>query len=215
VRLGPPARVLQEVVNQVGAELVVLGGKHHPTLQRWLAGSTAVNAVRALDVPVLVTRGAPPEPARILVAADISAAAAPTFAAAERLAHLFNAQVRALSVLSPIELFGPTAGPQPPEYYALWEEMLQRDVWPLLRSAGTETVVRHGEAAETIEQEAEAWKADLLIVGSHGKGWVDRLLIGSVTERLLNRLPTSLLVVPVAAALEAASRRAPLSGSPA
>jgi len=35
------------------------------------------------------------------------------------------------------------------------------------------------------------------VVGSHGKGWVDRLLIGSTTERLLNRLPTSLLIVPI------------------
>jgi universal stress protein family protein len=35
-----------------------------------------------------------------------------------------------------------------------------------------------------------------VVVGSHGKGWVERLLIGSVTERLLNQLPSSLLVVP-------------------
>ena len=31
----------------------------------------------------------------------------------------------------------------------------------------------------------------------HGKGWVDRLLIGSVTEDLLNNLPCAVLVVPV------------------
>jgi hypothetical protein len=37
-------------------------------------------------------------------------------------------------------------------------------------------------------------------MGSHGKGWIDRLLLGSVTERALNELPTSLLVVPTAAA---------------
>jgi nucleotide-binding universal stress UspA family protein len=191
----------------VGAELVVLGGKHHPALQRWLGGSTALNAVRSLDVPVLVTRGAPTLPTRILVAADISAAAGPTFAAADRLARLCGAQVRAVSVLRPIELFGSTSDSQPPEYYALWEGMLQRDVWPLIRSAGSETVVRHGAADETIGQEVVAWGADLLVVGSHGKGWVDRLLIGSVTEQLLNRLPTSLLVVPVSAALEAARGR--------
>jgi len=36
-------------------------------------------------------------------------------------------------------------------------------------------------------------------VGSHGKGWVDRLIIGSVTEDLLNDLPTGVLVIPVPA----------------
>jgi Universal stress protein family len=34
------------------------------------------------------------------------------------------------------------------------------------------------------------------VVGSHGKGWVDRILIGSTTERLVTELPTSILVVP-------------------
>jgi len=37
-------------------------------------------------------------------------------------------------------------------------------------------------------------------MGSHGKGWATRVLVGSVTERLLNHLPTSLVVVPVVAA---------------
>jgi len=37
-----------------------------------------------------------------------------------------------------------------------------------------------------------------LVVGSHGKGWAQRVLLGSVTERLINHLPTSLLVAPVA-----------------
>jgi nucleotide-binding universal stress UspA family protein len=45
--------------------------------------------------------------------------------------------------------------------------------------------------------EAAAWRADVVVVGSHGKGWVDRLLIGSVTEDLLNNLPCAVLVVPV------------------
>ena len=45
--------------------------------------------------------------------------------------------------------------------------------------------------------EAARWEADLVVVGSHGGGWAHRMLIGSSTERLLNLLPASLLVVPV------------------
>jgi hypothetical protein len=63
-----------------------------------------------------------------------------------------------------------------------------------------------GPVIETIVAEAAAWKADLLVVGSHGKGWVDRLLVGSTTERLLNELPTSLLVIPTAAAAKKRTR---------
>ena len=39
----------------------------------------------------------------------------------------------------------------------------------------------------------------LLVVATHGKDFVDRLLLGSVTERVLNHLPTAVLVVPAPA----------------
>ena len=57
--------------------------------------------------------------------------------------------------------------------------------------------MRRGRAAAAITSEVRQWNADLVVMGSHGKGWVDRLLIGSTSERLLNVLPTSMLVVPV------------------
>ena len=76
------------------------------------------------------------------------------------------------------------------------EEQIIRKVWPLVKAREAEKVVRYGMPADRITEEAAAWEADLLVVASHGKGWLDRLLIGSVTERLLNQLPTSLLVLP-------------------
>ncbi len=86
------------------------------------------------------------------------------------------------------------------EYNALSEELVQRELWPLISSRSVEKVVRHGTAVATISQEVTDWRADLLVVGSHGKGWAQRLLLGSVTEQLLNHLPTSLLVIPAPAA---------------
>src|SRR5438874_2107797 len=65
---------------------------------------------------------------------------------------------------------------------------------------GAERLVRYGRPVETLLREATTWQADLLVVGSHGRGWAERVLVGSVTERLLNHLPTSVLVVPVGAA---------------
>ncbi|HEX9893877.1 MAG TPA: universal stress protein, partial [Gemmatimonadales bacterium] len=66
VRPGPVARVLSDVVNEQNAGLVVLGAKRHGTVARWLGGSTAKNAVRALHCPVLISTG-PKRPERILV----------------------------------------------------------------------------------------------------------------------------------------------------
>jgi nucleotide-binding universal stress UspA family protein len=74
---------------------------------------------------------------------------------------------------------------------------LERDVWPLVTASAVEKLVRHGVVVDTLIREATEWSADLLVVGSHGKGWAQRVLLGSVTERLINQMPTSLLVAPV------------------
>jgi nucleotide-binding universal stress UspA family protein len=89
------------------------------------------------------------------------------------------------------------------QYYAMSEELLNRDIWTAVRMKGVETIVRYGTVVDTILRESAEWRADLLVVGSHGKGWGTRLLMGSVTEGLLNQLPTSLLVVSARAAVVA------------
>ena len=143
---------------------------------------------------------------RVLVAVDLTRAAPPTLAAAERYAALFGAELRALSVVEPLFFLPEVPQPDTTDYYRHWEETLAHDVWPLIRAPGVETLVRHGTALEAILREAAEWRADLLVVGSHGKGRVKRTLVGSVTEGLINHLPTSLLVVPAAAAPEGLSK---------
>lgn len=200
IRAGPAARVLADVVNEIGADLVVLGGKHHSILGRWLSGSTVRQAVRRLHVPMFVTAGwnpLPPRP-RILVAVDLSEAARPTIEHARAFAALLGGSLRALHVVEPLPVAPEVAGTiDMVRLEAQAQEQLEREVWPLLRIPEHHRVVRRGNAVDTISQEAAAWRADVVVVGSHGKGWVDRLLIGSVTEQLLDDLPASMLVVPV------------------
>jgi nucleotide-binding universal stress UspA family protein len=53
---------------------------------------------------------------------------------------------------------------------------------------------------EGILAHAQAERADLLVVGSHGRTGFGRLLLGSVTEKVLRRAPCPVMVVPRAAA---------------
>ena len=179
------------------AGLVVLGGRHHSTLGRWLGGSTAQNVARSLDVPLLVTAGDAGPIRRILIAVDLSYAAPPTIALASRYAALFGATQRALHALEPVPIL-PEVPPlvDARQVAALTHDRLAREVWPRL-DRSVERSVLPGTAAEAIGRVAREWPADLVVVGSHGKGWWDRLILGSVTERLLDALPASLLVVPV------------------
>jgi nucleotide-binding universal stress UspA family protein len=207
VRVGPTAEVLNTVVDERDAGLVILGGKHHSALGRWFGGSTSLAAARTTRVPLLVTAGEPHGFRRVLAAVDLSGAARPTLAAAQRFAALFAATLRAVSVIEPLPVIPEARQPvDAAEYYRLSEELLQREVWPILDSPSTERLVRHGMPVETLLREVQDFGTDLLVVGSHGKRWVTRMVIGSVTERLVNHLPTSILVVPVQAVERAPAR---------
>jgi nucleotide-binding universal stress UspA family protein len=207
VRFGPAAVVLRQVVEESRPGLLVLGGKHHTALERWLGGSTSLHVVRTSEVPVLITAREPATPRRVLVAADLSKAAGPTVRLAERFARLVGAQLRMLTVFEPLPDLPGIPPMHPAEYYALAQETLERDVWSLVKTSDVERLVRHGMVVDTLLREASEWQADVVVVGSHGKGWAQRVLLGSVTERLINHLPTSLLVAPVGVAAAALSER--------
>ncbi len=198
IRVGNPSWILAQAVKERDAGLLVLGGKHHSAPARWLGGSTAHHAVRTIDVPLLVAAGPSSVFARVLVATDLSDAAAATIMAAQSFAGLFGATIRALHVVEPLPSI-PDVGIEPDECAHL--EVAEAETEASLVALGVdrtiEPVVQCGAPARTIADHVADWSADLVVVGSHGKGWIDRVLLGSTTERLLNRLPCSLLIIPV------------------
>jgi nucleotide-binding universal stress UspA family protein len=142
---------------------------------------------------------------RVLVALDTSGAAAPTLEAARHFARTHGAELRAMSVIEPLPVMPEnTPAMDPAPYLELCRETIETELRRLVGESGAELVVRIGPSAATIEEEAKAWQADLVVVGSHGKSWTQRLMLGSVTERLLSDLPTSLVVVPVSVRVPAA-----------
>ncbi len=200
VRVGRPTAILADVVMQTKAGLVVLGGKHHSTLNRWLGGSTVQHVVRRLAVPLLVTAGDLHPRGRVLVAVDLSYAALPTIDGAVDFARLLGGPLRALHVIEPISNVPEVPFPvDVGDFARRSREQLEEHIWPTLPVPDHHKVVREGVVLDVIAEEATAWRADVIVVGSHGKGWVDRFIIGSLTEDLLNDLPTGVLVIPVPA----------------
>jgi nucleotide-binding universal stress UspA family protein len=199
VRTGRAGAVLVDEASRRGAALVVVGGRRHGALARGLGGSTAHYLARALAVPLLSVSPASGPPRRVLVAVDLSDAGRPTLETAIRYATALAGEVRVLHVVEPVRF--PGVLPIPIDESEI--ERQSRDAFEQAVAAVPapgvmlDRMVVRGVAPEAIAEAAARWRADLIVVGSHGKGWTNRMLIGSTTERLLNLLPASLLVVPI------------------
>lgn len=84
------------------------------------------------------------------------------------------------------------------------QELVER-VAEQLRGADfkAETAVEVGDVRERILDSAEAWHADLIVVGSHGRRGIQRFLLGSVAESVARHAQCSVLIVRTPAGNEA------------
>jgi nucleotide-binding universal stress UspA family protein len=58
------------------------------------------------------------------------------------------------------------------------------------------TLVEEGEFAETILKTAKDQHADFIVIGSHSRQWLEKMLMGSVTEKVLDQTTIPLFIVP-------------------
>ena len=67
----------------------------------------------------------------------------------------------------------------------------------VLRNTGFQStgLVRTGDARDQIITYAAEWPAHLIVLGSHGRGGLDRFLLGSVSEGVVRHAPCSVEVV--------------------
>jgi nucleotide-binding universal stress UspA family protein len=63
------------------------------------------------------------------------------------------------------------------------------------RNLKVESAVRDGHPRTTIVDEARKWRADLIVMGSHGRTGLTRLLLGSVAQYVVSHAPCSVEVV--------------------
>ena len=142
-----------------------------------------------------------PAPARIrklLLATDLTEASAAATDEALGLASSLGAAVLAVAVIDPGSLSLP--GGRFRARVDQVRERLERDAQGLVergRELGVEVsfLVWTGDPGDQIVAAAEAEEVDLVLVGSHGRGAVGRLFLGSVSEHVVRNAPCPVLVV--------------------
>lgn len=65
-----------------------------------------------------------------------------------------------------------------------------------LGDASIQTMVSDGDFAESILKVAKNIHADLIVVGSHSKKWLENIVMGSVTEQVLHHSTIPLYIIP-------------------
>lgn len=110
--------------------------------------------------------------------------------------------VKVLSVIEPLVVPVPEAVTMPESCYDVMEmeahAEADRAVKAIRENAPTvkvESKVVLGKAEEAILDEAESWGADLIVVGSHGRGRTGRLLLGSVSQAVALHAKCSVEIV--------------------
>jgi nucleotide-binding universal stress UspA family protein len=58
------------------------------------------------------------------------------------------------------------------------------------------TIIKEGDFADSILATASEIKADVIVMGSHGRRWLDEILMGSVTEKVLHHSSVPLFIIP-------------------
>lgn len=203
---GRAADVITALAHEHGADLVVVGSRGHGTLESMLLGSTSSEVVDRSSMPVLVARGR--QLRRVVLGWDGSERAEQ---AADRLVEwgIFGGtEIHVVSVTdvkpptwqdssmlgeaAAAEAFTRASEPSRRQHEQMAHEMAAR-----LSAAGLHSVAeaRVGDPAEQLVHAAGVLEADLVVVGTHGRTGLTRLLMGSVARNVLHHARCSVLVV--------------------
>jgi nucleotide-binding universal stress UspA family protein len=203
VEKGSPAHALQALAETGQADLIVLGSTHHAHLGSVSPGSVAEHLLHGARCRLVIApKGygdADHSQDRLRVAAVGFNGMAESYAAldeAAKLATKFGGSLRVISVATPVPgrsaaaaaQAGAEAGPD-------FQTQLNDAVDELPEELRALPVFERGDPVQKLLQAAEMG-VDLLVLGSRGFGPVMRLLIGSVSSRVIREAPCPVLVVP-------------------
>jgi nucleotide-binding universal stress UspA family protein len=203
LRSETPYIAIAREAENLRAGIIVVGRRGRTGLKRLMMGSVAKRVIGHAPCSVLVVpRGARLEFRKVLCATDGSAYSEAAVAEAVQIVKRSGAELSFASVVR-----AETASP-----LDIVQSQMQRGLIVLAVAessirkakeiAGKEGLqaeggILAGRPFEAIVTSAREKGADLIVMGSHGRTGVDRLLMGSVTERVIGIAECAVLVVKV------------------
>lgn len=195
-------KTYERIVDLAEAEncdLIVLGRRGLRRFEKALMGSVTARVIGYSHRDVLVVpRDTTIGWQRILVATDGSRFSKIAVERAIDFAKSYGGELRVISIVD-----------VPPEFYAeapnAVDDMIDKakgyvkDIRTHSESAGVKSAgfVGEGEAYQIITDTAKKENVNVIVMGSHGRTGLKRLLMGSVTEKVIGHAPCPVLVVKI------------------
>lgn len=210
LRVHEAGYVHDEILAQVAAtpaDFLVLGTHGRSGFQRLFLGSVTEKVIRKAPCPTLVVPpraadvapDAPVQFRRILCPIDFSESSIAALAQAIDLAEQADAQLTLLHVLEMPPILSPELIVLEPMREATVSDARRRlhDLIPAqARTRSTvETAVVEGRAYPEILRHAAVQPSDLVVMGVHGRGVIDRLIFGSTTHHVIRGAACPVLIV--------------------
>jgi len=199
-----PAERIVEYADERAIDLIAMGTHGRRGVNRMLFGSVTEEVVRTAPCPTLTVRSdADVSPnqavARILVPVDFSAASEAAVDHAREIAHTYGAEIDLLHVVE--EPLYPSSYGIDAAHFPTQEvvDRVEKQLADLVREkigyehAMIKATVDH--PVDGILNYVDSRDIDLVVIATHGRTGLDRMLLGSVTERVLRQSPAPVFVV--------------------
>jgi nucleotide-binding universal stress UspA family protein len=200
---GPPADTVVSKAQELEADLLVIGLGEKVSDGQLVVGPVAESVLERASAPVLAINPHGPRLAfrSILCPVDHSRVSRRALEDGIQLARAFGGRLVVLSVIPDVNWL--TAAIETGqlsaaklEHEAQWVKEFDEFLATVsFDGVEWERELRHGNPHEQISAAARERGADLLVMGATGRSGIVRVLLGSVTRRILRQLPCSLLLV--------------------
>jgi nucleotide-binding universal stress UspA family protein len=199
VRFGDVTTEIARFAREMSATIVVMGAAPHDRFGHVVSGHRAGQLLVAAPCPIL---SVPPTmtalPRCILAAVDFGPSSTRAVQAALLVAsggvialtHVVPPPVRpaALNIIAPEDLAV--------DVHALFDDVIDEIGSYVPDGVNLETRMITGDTVDGILSTAAHVGADLIVLGTHGRGMWSRVTLGSVAQRVLHRAPLPVMVAP-------------------
>lgn len=201
LEFGSPFDAIVQAAIRINANLIIVGSGENKTNEKFMLGTTTERIIQKSAKPVYVVKeDMPLNVQHILCPVDFSPTSKQALKNAVTMAHRFKAE---LTILSVYEEEGS-------EWFHSYKEKKERISYRFvehkknfdrflkgfnLAGLSWSRETRTGNAADEILKTISGKIVDLLVMGTVGRTGISRLIMGSVTEKVVREVPCSFLTI--------------------